>query len=580
MLSTPVLVTVLLGAPFIGAVAVWMVGDSRPRLRDATAVGTSIVAAVACLALLPLASTSTVVGLNVGGAFGEFTFVADGLGLCMAAIATVIGSLAIVYSLDYMRSEKDVARYYALVLLFIGGMLGLVLTGSLLLLLLFWEVVGFCSCALIAFHADDPRAVSGGIRALVITQIGGLGLLVGILVARTTLGSDQVSALASGSGRIPPAALAIIAFGFLVAAAAKSAQVPFHTWLPGAMEAPTPVSALIHAATMVNAGVYLLARFSAAFATVTAWHEAVILIGVLSALLGAIMALTSSDLKRILAYSTISQLGLLFYAVGIDATFAAQFQMLSHAIFKALLFLGAGAVIRECGTRELDRLGGLASRMPLVARSFLVGAFGLAGVPFVNGFWSKELILAQPAPLWASFSTYVVGGLTALYTTRVLWRVFFGPLEQHKDARDAPVAMRVSLVLLATATLLSWLTVSALSELMSVGLPIPSVGFTPLAEVLTSPTTLVGVFVIMVGSGLWWYRTPLQPLTSRLAWLRRAALDDFGFLRVERALTHSGKLLALNLQATQTGRLSWNIAAMLIGLTVVLGALAYGGAPR
>ena len=184
-----------------------------------------------------------------------------------------------------------------------------------------------------------------------------------------------------------------VAFGFLIAAAAKSAQFPFQTWLPDAMEAPTPISALIHAATMVNAGVYLLARFYPAFATVPYWREAVMAVGMISALLAAVMALVATDLKRVLAYSTVSQLGYMVYAVGAGGIFASQFHLLSHAVFKALLFLGAGAVIHAAGTRDMRQMGGLGKQMPVVRAVFVIGALALAGMPILNGFWSKELVL-------------------------------------------------------------------------------------------------------------------------------------------------------------------------------------------
>ena len=248
------LVALGLAIPWTGALAVWLVGDRRPMVRNALAVGASITAAMASLALLPLATSTAVIRLPVGGAFGTFTFVPDGLATSMSAIATVIGCLAVIFSLDYMRGQQGLARYYSLVLIFIGSMVGLVMSGSLLLLLVFWEIVGLCSFGLIAFDGDQPRAVAGGVRALVMTQLGGLGLLIGILAVRAALGTDDVAMFITSAPLLPPITLALIAYGFLLAACAKSAQVPLHNWLPGAMEAPTPISALIHAATMVNAG--------------------------------------------------------------------------------------------------------------------------------------------------------------------------------------------------------------------------------------------------------------------------------------------------------------------------------------
>jgi NADH-quinone oxidoreductase subunit L len=560
--TATVLTACVLALPWCGAIAVWLTGDTRPRLRDALAVGFSATNALASVALLQQATSATTLHFSVGGAFGDFTFVPDELGMWMTVIATTIGSLAVVFSLEYMRREPGVARYYALVLVFIGAMTGLVLTGSLLLLLVFWEIVGLCSCALIGFHADRPLAVAGAVRALVVTQVGGIGLLVGILTARAVSGAEQVSDLLANGPGLPAPALMVVGYGFLVAASAKSAQVPFHIWLPGAMEAPTPVSALIHAATMVNAGVYLLLRFSPVFSQTSGWSDAVLWVGVASAVLGALMALAATDVKRVLAYSTISQLGLLFYAIGLNATDAAQLHMLSHAVFKGLLFLCAGAVTYRTGTRQFAQLGGLARRMPLVTAAFVVGALALAGVPILNGFWTKELIVdagMRDGPAWAFALILVSCGLTALYAARVTWCVFFRAAPSH--ASEAPRAMLIALAALALATMLSWLVT----------------GWAPVVEVLTSPATLIGLTATVVGGAAWYWRAQLTPLAARVEWLRTAALADFGFVWVERGISLFFVAAAARLQATQTGRLSWNLAALVTGLTAALAVLVYGG---
>lgn len=298
------MITVMIGAPWLGALVVWLVGDRREKLQHWLAVVFSIVAAAASLVLIPKVTSETAVKIPMGGAFGEFTFVPDGLGVFLTAIATVIGCLAVVFSTSYMKGEASLGRYYALVLFFIGAMVGLVLTSNLLLIFFFWEITAFCSYALIAFHNDDPKAVRGGVKALIITSTGGVGLLAGALVLFAYTGSTDINAFIGAAGKIPANILSLLAFGFLVAAAAKSAQFPFQTWLPDAMEAPSPISALIHAATMVNAGVYLLARTYPVFQNVPYWREAVMVVGTLSAILAAVMALTANDLKRVLAYST------------------------------------------------------------------------------------------------------------------------------------------------------------------------------------------------------------------------------------------------------------------------------------
>ncbi|HMN59544.1 MAG TPA: NADH-quinone oxidoreductase subunit L, partial [Anaerolinea sp.] len=387
-----ILIALTIGLPWAGAVLVWWIGDTHARWQHSLAVGFSVAAGAAALVLLTQRADTVALHLPLGGAFGDFNFTPDGLGVFLTVIATVVGSLAVIFSVDYMHGEAQLGRYYALVLFFIGAMSGLVLTSNLFLMFLFWEITALCSYGLISFYNDDPKAVAGGMKALIITQLGGLGLLVMAVLAYSYLGSFEISVFLKQASSLPANVLGILAFGCLVAAAAKSAQFPFQTWLPDAMEAPTPVSALIHAATMVNAGVYLLARFYPAFAEVPYWREAVMLVGMLSALLAAVMALVANDLKRALAYSTVSQLGYMVYAVGAGGVFASQFHLFSHSIFKALLFLGAGAVIHSVGTRDMREMGGLGRHMPVVRTVFVIGALALAGIPILNGFWSKELV--------------------------------------------------------------------------------------------------------------------------------------------------------------------------------------------
>ncbi len=315
------LILLTIGLPWLGALIVWRTGDDRPAMQHRLALAFALAAGAAALLLIPAHSSDVELRIEVGSVFGDFTFVPDGLGVFLAAVATVIGSLAVLFSMDYMQGEAQLGRYYTLVLLFIGAMAGLVLTGSILLLFIFWEITALCSYALISFYNDDPKAVEGGIKALIITQVGGVGMLIGALLAYAYFGDYQISTFLDKAHTLPDNILAVMAFGFLAAAAAKSAQVPFHTWLPGAMEAPTPISALIHAATMVNAGVYLLARFYPAFEGVEGWKTAVMIVGMASALLAALMALVANDLKRVLAYSTISQLGYMVYAIGVGSVF-------------------------------------------------------------------------------------------------------------------------------------------------------------------------------------------------------------------------------------------------------------------
>jgi len=579
-----ILILLTIGIPWLGALLVWTAGDAHPKIQHTLAVIFSVAAGGAAILLIPYGAKQATVNFVVGGAFGDFTFSPDGLGVFLAAVATVIGSLAVIFSVDYMRGEGSLGRYYSFVLFFIGAMVGLVLTTNLLLMFAFWEITALTSYALISFHNDDPKAVAGGIKALIITQFGGLGLLIGALVLFAYTGSYDFQTVISNPTLLPAGALAWMAFGCLAAAAAKSAQFPFQTWLPDAMEAPTPISALIHAATMVNAGVYLLARFYPAFAGVPGWREAVMAVGMLSALMAAVMALVATDLKRVLAYSTVSQLGYMVYAVGAGGVFASQFHLLSHSVFKALLFLGAGAVIHSVGTRDMRAMGGLGGKMPFVRLVFITGSLALAGLPILNGFWSKELILEAGLehgnPVWMLGIMVVVSGLTAFYTARMVWMVFYGQQRSELHAHDAGPAMKVALAPLAFGTLTTWLLAGPFSKLMADSLPAHKVSshssWEILGEVLTAPITLVAMLVILIGLAAWWQRGRLNGIGKALGGLGKAAADSFGFEAINRSVVSTTHNFAESLRVTQTGLLHWNVLGLLAAMILVLAVLALG----
>ncbi len=581
---TIAMIAVMIGVPWLGALIVWLVGDSREKLQHWLAVIFSVVAGAASIVLIPSATSETVVKIPMGGTFGDFTFVPDGLGVFLSVIATVIGCLAVIFSTSYMKGEASLGRYYAFVLFFIGAMVGLVLTSNLLLIFFFWEITAICSYALIAFHNDDPKAVRGGIKALIITSVGGVGLLAGALVIFAYTGSYDINAFIGAAGTIPANILSLLAFGFLIAAAAKSAQFPFQTWLPDAMEAPSPISALIHAATMVNAGVYLLARTFPAFQNVPYWREAVMVVGSLSAILAAVMALTANDLKRVLAYSTVSQLGYMVYAIGAGSVFASQFHLFSHSIFKALLFLGAGAVIHSIGTRDMMEMGGVGKKLPLVKWVFIIGSLALAGLPVLNGFWSKELILEagfKGGPTWLYVLMVIVAGLTALYTARCVWLVFFGEPRTDYHAHPVGLCMKVALIPLALAALVSWVAVGPFSELLgSHTLPYHNIERTSLAEIfheiLTLPT-LITLIVIALGILLWFMRSRLEGLINGLRSIRWASEKSFGFEALNTAFVEVTENIAEALRGTQTGILNWNVLAIAASLIVLFVVVVVGG---
>src|SRR5574341_1988867 len=580
---TPWLIGLTIGLPWLGAACVWLVGDERRRAQHTIAVGFAVAAGLAGLALLPFATGDVALRVPMGGIFGDLTFVPDGLGVFLAAIATVIGSLAVIFSVDYMRDEAQLGRYYALVLLFIGAMAGLVLTGSLLYLFLFWEITAFCSYALISFHNDDPKAVAGGVKALIITSLGGIGLLAGALVLPAYLGSYEIGTALGGAHTLPAAVLSLVAFGFLAAAAAKSAQVPFQTWLPDAMEAPTPVSALIHAATMVNAGVYLLARFYPAFAPVPGWTLAVLIVGLVSALVAAYLALRCDDLKRVLAYSTISQLGYMVYAVGVGGVFASQFHLFSHSVFKALLFLGAGAIIHATSTRDMRQMGGRGRPMPFVRVVFIIGALALAGIPIANGFFSKELVLESglvDGPQWAYIAMLVGVGLTALYTLRMVMLVFYGPPHGGEQPHDAPAAMRVSLSILALGVLTTWLLAGPFSRLLAGSLPFHQLHemttLETVIEIATAPATWLALAVVALGFGLWAISRALAGLLRGLQPLSGPVERGLGFEWLNRGIVRLVQGAASALRVTPTGYLNVNMLGIALGLLLVLAVLLWG----
>jgi NADH-quinone oxidoreductase subunit L len=352
------------------------------------------------------------------------------------------------------------------------------------------------------------------------------------------------------------------------------------------MEAPTPVSALIHAATMVNAGVYLLARFFPAFADVPYWRMSVLVVGAVTALLAAMMACVAFDLKRVLAYSTVSQLGYMVYAIGAGSVFAGQFHLFSHAVFKALLFLGAGAIIHAAETRDMRKMGAPVIHMPFVRVVFIIGALALAGIPIFNGFWSKELVLEaglEGGPVWI-FALMVLGaGLTAYYTLRMVYLVFYQdtPVAQRSTAHvhDAPTAMRVALTPLAVAVPLTWLAAGPFGEFLHKGLPyheLHSEGTLEMAlAILSAPATWVALVVVALGLACWQWRGRLEGLSKAFSPLAHWATAGFGFERINRWVVDTTMSAASGLGVTQTGQLNWNLVGVVGGLLIFLAWLAW-----
>ncbi len=420
--------------------------------------------------------------LDIGGTTLRLGWLLDPLTAFMCVMVTFVGALIFIFSTGYMAEDKNFTRFFCFLSLFAAAMLGILVSNSLLLLFASWELVGLVSYLLIGFWFHKPEAAAAAKKAFITTRIGDLGLFLGMLWLFDFRGTllfydggagvlDHASLLALGRTTVGCGLAASTAIGLLIfcGAVGKSGQFPLHVWLPDAMEGPTPVSALIHAATMVAAGVFLIARVYPLMSVDLRLPDVpvhaltvVAFIGAITALMGACIAVAQNDLKRVLAFSTVSQLGYMMLALGVGSWVAAIFHLLTHAFFKALLFLGAGSVIHAAHhEQDIRQLGGLRGKMKVTFVTFAIGMMALAGVPFFfSGFWSKEGILhaahAWPVsqlPLFAGLAAVV---LTAFYMTRLVAEVFFGKPRSHaaEHAHENSAAMTVPLVLLAACAML------------------------------------------------------------------------------------------------------------------------------
>jgi NADH-quinone oxidoreductase subunit L len=398
---------------------------------------------------------------------------ADPLTAIMLATVTFISLLVAIYSIGYMHGDRGYWRFFSYVSLFVFSMTMLVSVNNFLLLYVFWEAVGLCSYLLIGFWYEKPSAVAAGLKAFLTTRTGDLGFALGVFLLWTTYGTLDFDTIFQRVPDAGPATVTAIALLLLAGACGKSAQFPLHVWLPDAMEGPTPVSALIHAATMVTAGVYMVARCTPLFLASPEARLVVAAIGGVTALMAATIALTQTDLKRILAYSTISQLGYMFLGLGTGTLLgvaAAMFHLVTHAFFKALLFLGAGSVMHATGgVIDVQQLGGLRRRMPTTHWTFLFGCLALAGIFPFAGFWSKDAILGAVAQrahagdaAWLYLLLYLAGMLTAfltaVYAFRAFFLTFYGqerlPREAAQHVHESPGIMTGPLVILALGALL------------------------------------------------------------------------------------------------------------------------------
>jgi NADH-quinone oxidoreductase subunit L len=405
------------------------------------------------------------------GAFSmDFAFEADRLTAVMLMFVTFVGAIIHWYSIGYMGRDRGYARFFCYLNLFLSSMLILVLGSNMIIMFLGWEGVGLCSYLLIAFWFDDEEKAQAGKKAFIVNRIGDLGFVLGIFLIFTTLmkqgqSSLEFSFLAAHADLLAPVALTAALLLFM-GAVGKSAQIPLYIWLPDAMAGPTPVSALIHAATMVTAGVFMVARMHFLFDLAPFAGKVVATVGIATALLAALIAFAQNDIKKILAYSTVSQLGFMFLAVGAGAYGAGIFHVFTHAFFKACLFLGAGSIIHALHEeQDIRNMGGLLKKIPLTGTTFLVAWLALCGIPPFAGFFSKDEILWSVFNTWGQYGKVLCAlglcgaGLTAFYMSRLVFVVFFGQNRLSPAARDSvhesPLIMTIPLMILALGSLLS-----------------------------------------------------------------------------------------------------------------------------
>ena len=384
----------------------------------------------------------------------------DPLSVTMALVVTGVSTLIHVYSIGYMEGDPRYARYFAQLNLFVFFMLTLVLAENFLLLYVGWEGVGLCSYLLIGHWFERPAAANAAKKAFVVTRIGDAAMLVGIVLVFVTFGSlDFQRTLTSHSNGVATGTITAIALLLLAGAVGKSAQMPLQTWLPDAMEGPTPVSALIHAATMVTAGVYLVVRTHVFFEISGVARTAVLVIGLVTAVYAATSALGQDDVKRVLAYSTISQIGYMFFAAGLKAYAVAILLLVAHAFYKALLFLSAGSIMHGLGGEtDLKRMGGLRRAMPVTFGVFVVGWLAIAGIPPLSGFFAKDQILAAASETGRAIAWIVAlfaAFFSALYISRIAFLAFTGPLRHDQDPHESPRVMRIPMIILAVGAVVA-----------------------------------------------------------------------------------------------------------------------------
>ncbi len=543
------------------AAAVTDRGKLARLIGPASILSAFVLAVIAVAQLAALPSGAALVDdvyrwIDAGKLSVDLTFRVDALTAMMLLIITGIGSLIHIYSLGYMDHENDVARFFAYMNLFVASMLVLVLADSLVLLFVGWEGVGACSYLLIGFWYTEPANVDAGQKAMIANRLGDAAFLIGMFVLFWGMADLGLPSLKIGVINIAAPLLAaqspwlptLVCLLLLVGATGKSAQIPLYIWLPDAMAGPTPVSALIHAATMVTAGVYMMARLSFLYVQTPVALEIVALIGAATCFFAATIALVQDDLKKVLAYSTVSQIGYMVLGIGVGAFSAGLFHLLTHAFFKALLFLAAGAVMHAMhGEIRMSKLGGLAKKMPITSKAFFIGSLAIAGVPGLSAFFSKDMVLEAAfvgGHHLAWLLALVAAGFTAFYIFRSYFLTFHteerGDPEKMAHLHEMPAVMTVPLMILALGAIgIGWLGLpggllwgDALGGWLA-----PVLAKVPGHHGHPSTATMLGLMGIttamaLSGIGVAWLfyiRSPELPhrLASRCAGLHRTLLNKY-----------------------------------------------------
>jgi len=610
--------------PFASALLLLLFGGRMPR-SAATGVGVGSIGLSALAAILvaagflsspPAGNAFTQVlwtWIDVAGFRPQIAFYLDALSLVMIVVVTFVGFLIHIYSAEFMWADEGFSRYFGYMNLFVASMITLLLGDNLLLLLVGWEGVGLCSFLLVGFWYREPVNCQAARKAFIVTRIGDTAMLVGLYLLFTRLGTLQIQELMRRASEQWPAGSAYAvaaAFLLLGGAVGKSAQLPLQVWLPDAMAGPTPTSALLHAATMVTAGVYLIARTHVLFSLAPAAQTAVGVVGAGTLLLAGFSALTQHDIKRVLAYSTVSQIGYMFLALGLGAWQAAIFHFMTHAFFKALLFLGSGVIITALDEEHsMFRMGGLRKELPVTFWTFLIAGCSLAGLPLITaGFFSKDLIIwsawSAPGGHPAFWLAGMAGALlTALYTFRLIFRVFFGPLGTAVSKRPG-YAMTIPLLLLAFLSVVGGYLKDPLLSFLNSALP-PTIeahtaGLTEVgSEAIAAVLFLIGLYFAYlfhlqkrsladalvanpVGRALhqWWFADwGLDWIYDKLAvqpfvWISQINKSDFvdSFYT---GIARLANLLYRGLSSTETGRVRWYAAAMAGGSALFLAVVLF-----